>query len=393
MVNVYHLFVNIIVLFCCSTLTYRFWPPINRVLAVFIVGLCIYFYCRKLTKKKCILALGLISIFAFSLVMTNDIKQNLNDYLYWLVTIILCVELSDDEFLITLSNCFSSANRIMKAILIIGNFVLLIGFFLPSCYSSAWEGHYYVGFAYSQHSICCGCCILLVIGLFYFRNEKLNFSKLPYFLPASLAILQSGARTFIISLLIIWLFIYMDLIHSKNLKLLLFPIVLVLASYFILNSSMMEKFLFASTNQYTSSNKWVSFSSGRFDFWTIDITAFLNSNIINKIFGNGFSYVYEVNKELYGLYIWAHNDLIDVLLSAGIIGTLIYFLPIFEMLKSAWKIHMPKIEKIAIILYFVFPLLINGLFAYQHYLYSFLILLIYCRSKVEHIRCLSGGEN
>lgn len=379
--NPYRLFSYLIILFSISTLTYRLWPPINKILAIFIILSLLLIFKKKITKEKVVYSYVLGTVFLFGTVVTNNISLNSKDFLYWAITILLCIELTDVEFVEKIQICLLESKTIMRLALLVGNFLLMIGFFIPECYSGAWSGKYYLGFAYSQHSICCACCILLTIALFYFHSSSFSLQYLLCVGPASWAILESGARTFLISLVIIWAFIYLNAFKTRHIKMFVFPLIFLFASYVFINSGVMEKFVYTSGNTYTSSNKWVAISSGRLDFWLIDIKAYLAASPLYKLIGHGFSYVYELNQKEYGLYIWAHNDIIDVLLSCGILGLLAYIYIIVKMLRTIRKINIRKIERRMLIIFLIFPLLVNGLFGYQHYLYSFIILLFYCRVK------------
>jgi len=144
-----------------------------------------------------------------------------------------------------------------------------------------------------------------------------------------------------------------------------------------LNSEMMNKFSFTIGNQYIANNFIGQFTNGRVNFWKIDINSFQNFGLIEKMFGKGFDFVYSTNKRLYGSEIWAHNDLIDCLLSVGIVGLYIYIYIIGIMLYNISKFIKSKINILLLSFYFIFPLLINGLFLYQHYLYSFVLLCVF----------------
>ena len=95
--------------------------------------------------------------------------------------------------------------------------------------------------------------------------------------------------------------------------------------------------------------------------------------------GNGFDYVYYINKTRYGLQIWAHNDFVNVLLCNGIIGIWVYFYSYFCVFRESWR-NMKKLDAILLSLFLLIIALINGLFVYQHYLYSFVIMYLLASS-------------
>ncbi len=100
-----------------------------------------------------------------------------------------------------------------------------------------------------------------------------------------------------------------------------------------MRTSIFNRFITTGSNIYISTNKIEALSSGRLIWWKIDLNQFLSSNVFYKIFGHGFDYVYKINYQYYGLYIFAHNDYIMLLLSMGIIGLSFYLLLFGRFLK------------------------------------------------------------
>ena len=279
------------------------------------------------------------------------------------------------------------SEKIIKWIVILCDIVLCIGFFDARCYdSSQWDGSYFIGYTNASHTMSSGACLLLVFSLYIIRNKK-NITSFIYFVPSIIAILKSGARTFLVPIVIVCFFFYAYNIRNFSIKLLVFPIAIICASYVFLNSSMIEKFSFSVNNQYTDMNFLGRLTNGRTAFWVVDLLAFRNYNIIQKLLGNGFQYVYMVNEKNFNLAIWAHNDFINCLLSVGIIGTLLY---VYMLYKTGKKIvRMTRrdiIIKTLLIFYILLPAFLNGFYTYQHYFYSFIILMIlyekyYCETR------------
>ncbi len=256
------------------------------------------------------------------------------------------------------------------------NIFLAICLLSPSCYRSNWDGKYFVGFGFSEHAICSGACLLAAFNLFLLRKKnKCKLTDGIIIIPSLLSILQAGARTFIVPIGIICIIFYIYCVRNKTSKKLAYPFIIFGAYYLFNKSNMIEKFISTINNTNTSANKLVSFSSGRLDFWMIDLKEFINYPLINKIFGAGFDHVYLVNQQqYYGSYIWAHNDFITTILGAGIVGIIIYLIAMFKLYRSAKRKVNSKFVIILLTLYFAFVWFVNGLFSLQHYLYSFVIL-------------------
>lgn len=372
-VNMHRVLAVAIILFCISSLTYAFWPPINRVLALFIIAALVSCFLTNIRQKDVIIGLGLIGVLIFSVVMAEDMAQNLEDWLYWAVTCVFLAMLTRADFVKKLNASIKSQRVIVCLIIWTANIVLSIGFFIPSCYA----GGYYIGFSYSQHVLSCGCCILLALVLFYFKGRTASVKQLLSMLPATLAILSGGARTFIISIVVIWFLFFLDFVKNARTRLVAVPVFLVVAIVLFLDSGMMQKFLITTDNIYISENTLTAMSSGRLEFWNLDIMAFLDADMLKKLLGHGFDYVYRLNYLEYGLAIWAHNDIINLLICAGLLGTAIYISVFSSFLRCVFKKIDQKKRGIACVLYVMLPMLLNGLFLYQHYLYSVVILYLY----------------
>ena len=143
-----------------------------------------------------------------------------------------------------------------------------------------------------------------------------------------------------------------------------------------LRSGMATKFNFVRGNQYISNTALGQMSSGRIDFWKIDLIAYSQYGFLEKLVGNGFDRVYQINRDSYGLSIWSHNDVINLLLSVGALGTLVYLLEVRKVLIIISRSVEKTLVRWLMFAYIVFPLLLNGFFGYQHYVYSVVILMI-----------------
>lgn len=124
-----------------------------------------------------------------------------------------------------------------------------------------------------------------------------------------------------------------------------FLVVYVLMTYFS-NLAIVEKFLLTNDD----------ISSGRTTFWVFDILAWWRSGLVGVWFGNGFSFVYEVNMKYFFHAIGAHNDFISIASAMGITG-LIYYTYLY--------ISYAKRVPLAILFIFVSLAGLNGFFGYS----------------------------
>jgi hypothetical protein len=361
--------------FSLSTLTYRFWPLINRFIGAFIVVSLVLIYFVSLKKKDLIFLLLVLLVDCLSFLRVHDFKQNLNDAIYWTTTLLFIWKLFDYHFSSNLYHSIGKLKMVYLFLALANTIIIAIGFFLKTCYTDAWNGNYYLCFAYSQHSFCCSVCITMVMCLFCFPKIKSDLAKLAVFLILTYALFQSGARTYLLSLPTLWYFFIKYSIFGKKKRLLVFCLLLLGFILFFFKSSMFEKMVYTYNNTWSSENSLVSFSSGRFEFWLIDLNAYSKLDWFQKIFGSGFDYVYLVNRDSYGLYIWAHNDFINTLLCNGLFGLFVYCTAFFTIFKC--RSHFRRYDFFWVFFYIFSVTFINGLFAYQHYLFSFVFLFIF----------------
>lgn len=385
----YNTLVCLMAIYMFTTLTYTLWPVSspNKIIGFLIFFNVIWIYSKHLTKKKAIIMFIAIFIVGWSFINSPNPFRYVSDAIYLLISILLLMEIDNDFSKNKLLCALQQTEKFIKWIVILCDLVLCVGLLDARCYdSSQWDGSYFVGYTNASHTMASGACLLLVFTLYIIRNKK-NIMSFIYFVPSIIAILKSGARTFLIPILIVCFFFYVYHIKNFSIKLLVFPIAIVCATYVFLNSSMVEKFTFSVNNQYTDMNFLGKLTNGRTAFWVVDLLAFGHYNIIQKLVGNGFQYVYMVNEKNFDLAIWAHNDFINCLLSVGIIGTLIYVYVLYRTGKTIIK--MPRkdiIIKTLLIFYILLPAFLNGFYTYQHYFYSFIILVIlyekyYCEMR------------
>ena len=242
-------------------------------------------------------------------------------------------------------------------------------------YELNWDGtKYFVGLCFSQHTMASLCCLIVSLILFISKTEN-KFCILHCIMLCipTYAILESGARVFLIPILICWYLFFHFAIKSKLYRRILYVACIVLSFFVLLNTSMINKFIYALGNSQ-SNNLISSFTSGRSEFWKYDIEYYFSANCLEWFLGTSFSDVYAVNMQTLNLDIWAHNDIIHLLIGGGIVGVICYSFLIFRLFNSMREYRIGGIVYISMILYLVIPMLLNGFFIYQHFVYSFIIL-------------------
>ncbi len=361
--------------------------PLSRLLGALIALIIVALMLHKLSKKYLIVLMCVGFILMYSSLVAIDLSISVKDAVWYIVTILFVCCASRTSFFTRFQSAFFSNKLFIKPTIIISNIILLVAIFSPSSYSndSGWgEGEsYFIGFAENGHTLASCCCLLLTLVLAHYKGQKINLIECLLLIPAIYGIMFSGARTFVIPVVVLLIIYVIKKIKNPVHRIVVVILVMSIFVVVLLNSSMMSKFEFTLNNQYAA-DLMDSLTNGRSLFWKYDIDAFLSYSPIAKLFGQGFDHVYFVNKANVGLAIWAHNDIINNLLSTGIFGSILYLYVWFSFVYKIILKKENKIEfasKVLFVIYIFGPMFINGLFAYQHYVYSCLILAIILFNK------------
>ena len=364
----YFMLVLEILLFSFTTLTYSLYPFINRVIGYILVPTFIGIYFFTIRKKDIFILFVFALVSLISFIMANDLSKNMNDCIYFCFYGLLLWKLADNKFSKSFIETMNNHIGLIKLFSIIDFSVILISLLIPSSYKSSWGDFYFSGLAYGSHALCCGICIGASLFLFTIKKKSSDLFGLVVLTIYSYAILQSGARTYLISLIAIWIIYFKFLINNKEILKLFVPLLIIFAAYILINSNFMDKMNFTINNEYSNTNNMLSdFTSGRLDFWLIDLNAFKSGTFIQYIFGQGFDSVYYINRSKYGLFIWAHNDFINSLLCNGIFGFIIYCIPMIKLIKVR---HRNKLMNFSIFVFVFGVAFVNGMFGYAHYLFA-----------------------
>ncbi|MBW3081185.1 hypothetical protein [Bifidobacterium saguinibicoloris] len=81
---------------------------------------------------------------------------------------------------------------------------------------------------------------------------------------------------------------------------------------------------------------WDTLTSGRSSFWAYDMQQYSQFGLVNVFFGGGFNRIYEINQQI-GINIWAHNDFINLLVTNGVVGLLIYLIPLILLVRTSHR--------------------------------------------------------
>lgn len=376
-INYYRMFPVLISLYTISCLLYQFidpYFPLGNTLGFMIIIDFVFIFGQKNTKKDFYMVIATLIIALISLTLVNNYNKGFKDAIMWCTTILFVYKISDIKIVNRIYQELKSS-KFIKTILIIDNILIIVTVLTNLGYTNQWGKTYYIGFSAGAHPMASTACLILCMTLPIIQEKKSIIFKMITLFPCILAILQSGARTYLISLMVIIFIFYIFNLEQLSIKYVLLPIAIILGVYLFMNTGMMAKFL--NPNTYAKTTGLTLATSGRNEFWLIDLNAYKELNLLKKFIGNGFDYPYYVNQTQFqsDMAIWAHNDFINNLLTVGLVGEIIYIVSLIKSYKTI-RYNTTKMIALSLFVYFFGVAFVNGLFGYQHYLYSYLMLFV-----------------
>lgn len=320
---------RILLLFPITTLFQAHIEWLNKAVFVVLFGVLIYVgYGKIKIRNMWILALMVIDYF-FSVFYTGEMPYNLNELFYFPFAIIflLFAEANLDKML----TYFETDRCYILNVVRIWTALVFISFFLPSSYSVEWgEAQYFGSFCQSIWRLAPTCIFIMTLSIcfmtIYKKKRYIFYSIIPL-----VCLYMGGSRTYLgIGLIVFVIAWYYFVNTSVKFYISLIPILGALV-YFIFNSSIADKI---SATTYTNDSYfdlWGTITNGRSIFWLADLKAFLDSNVLNKLLGNGLNLIYDINNDAFDGLVWAHNDFIQFLISHGLIGLIIYLVVICKL--------------------------------------------------------------
>lgn len=326
--NIKEIILDLILLLPITTLFQRMISSINRICLIGIIILLLISLLKYKYKRIdfSILITAIIG-YLYAIFITAQKAYNFNDYIYFPFFIIYTIFILYDYNYFQ-QYCEEKAKYILR-IIQIWSIVVFISIFMPSSYEN---GAFYSLTGDVFRSATSALFILSLITIIVrYQRKYIIYTILPLY-----TIFSGGSRTYLALGIIIFLIIYYMIVPSKKIfKLSLIPILFILF-IIIINSSIMDKINMTTTLSDTDyyQDILVKFTSSRSLFWEADLKAYLNSNLIGKLFGLGFNFVYDINYIAVNSKIYAHNDYINILLNFGALGLIIYIYLYIKMIKK-----------------------------------------------------------
>lgn len=322
----------IILLFPIFTLFQGYIDWINRFIFVLLFFAQIVLFPKRIRKKSLYVIAAMIINYLYSVFLTLEKPDNLNDFFYYPFAIIFLLYMGDNIEIIGV--LLKRNRRMVHFILNTWSFLMLISLFLPSSYTIEWGGARYFGsYCKTVFRFAPTCIFIMSLSL----CAMVCYNKRKYFFYALLplvTIYMGGSRTYLLVGIALFMMLwYYYLLSPKAFFLSVLPIFAILFILIFL-SPMANKILATKYNSTSHFDFWGTISNGRTVFWLAEIKAFIDCGFFEKLFGNGFNYIYDVNQRAIGSRIWAHDDFLNLLLSNGLVGLSLYLFSIKELLKN-----------------------------------------------------------
>lgn len=350
---------------------------VNRVLGAALIIVLLFDYCKWMSHLRVLALVGFCFCFFIScLPGTSNLSNEFNDIMYLLAALLVIAYVSEFENLQELSASMKRHQSLLSVLSVFSGLTLVVLLVAKIGYVSSWGGSsYFIGLCNTEHTMAAVCCLIMVFCVYCGKQEALPSPvALLIILVATWALLQTGARTYLIPASIIWLYALKCLIKQKWLRRLLVVVLVFAVGLTFAASGMADKFAYTMSNQHASS-PLDSLTSGRSEFWFADLEMYTASSPWNHVVGSSFSSVYDTNEAVFNMRIWSHNDFIMLLCSMGIIGLMIYIAALYSLFKvSSRFLTAGAVASLA--LYVLFPAFFNGFYINQHFVYSAIVLLV-----------------
>lgn len=331
-----------------------FFEDVNKIwLAVISLVFVLRLLTYRYTVTQFFMLLTTIVIHVFALYFTEFPLFHFNMLFYFALWVMMYVFFSKSKAQIM--TILDSSDGYINTILWIWTLLVGVSAFFPSCY----KGNYFISLAGTSFRLMPAALIITALAMYMAVSRGKKLYNLFLIVPTYAALMNQSRTYFGVYMLVLLMYLYASFKNKKFFYLLLVPVVIIMY-FFVLTSGIAEKFADVWVTGVTTEKFLASFTNMRTTFWEWDIEAFFALPFWQQFVGNGFNFPYDVTAQYLDDPIWAHNDIINLLMNFGYIGVLIYTWSYFQMLKA----FMPKNNKIPKIVKFLFhcAVFVNSMF-------------------------------
>lgn len=344
----------------------------NQITGMFII-LMAFWVIAPIKKGQLYVFSYYLAIILISIAISEDVSNHLKYSVYFLLELTCFYMASSENVLNKLQSKVNRNIRRNSILLMTYSLVLLMMMFNSSCYSTdLWNGAgYFQGFTV-PHGVAGSCCLAISLCLIGLINKKVSFYDIFIIGINLIAILKTGARTYLIAAMALLMLFVVVALRNNKYRYIILTIMLTCAFIVVVNSTS-----FRNKMNYTIAQRSISgfskidaFTSSRTIIWAKDLEIFLKSGINVVLFGGGFDYSYAINSS-WSYRIQAHNGFLEVLLSTGIIGLIIFVYLLYKYFKSINRVKS-KLSTIIMLLFVVLVMIFDDILQAPSYMLSIL---------------------
>lgn len=353
---------------------------IGIVYSIVVIGLIFSYilYRNRILKKDAIFFIIFLIGIMIAILKSNDRIIAITISLRIILAIEILIVFKSKEIIYKLSIvCEKYYKKIIAQITLI-NVCLLINTFSSKSYMYMYDEKLFKGPTNHTHTLGYILILMTIITLVLMKIKKSKINILNLILIFYYIIL-SGARVVLITCIV---FVIIEFVNLKRIGILMSAIVVIMT--IISNNGGFDNQKISRIpiiSKMLKTEKENDILSGRSTIWDIDKNYYLESNGISKIIGNGFDFQYIIHKAEYNMSIWSHNDFISILLSMGIIGTVIYVYFMVSNLINIIKIKENHFKGIIIASLIIIIAYFNGVYEYTDFLISIPFIHVYVTKK------------
>lgn len=316
---------------------------------------------------------SLLTVWNYSI--TPEKVINSNEIIYYIYLCIFTAFLVSNRAVI--SNYLVRDIGYIKMICRIWCIIVLVSMVLPSSYSKG----VFVSFAVTTFRLSPSAIFIMSLSSVLIAEEGSQKNLIYTFVPF-LSILLGSSRAYLIVGVLMLLLNLSMVVKRKGVFILSALFLLIAGLIIIINSSMGAKFI-SSISEHAYQDPLGVFTSGRSNFWVRDLNAFMEQPLSKRFFGCGFNFIRIVNGAVPGTDergIWAHNDFIQILITYGVMGLLLYIVNMRIMFKKLLNSKIPFLINIAIFMIWFFNAMFNMYFTYTCSMISLPIAFMACEN-------------
>lgn len=359
-VNLNKVVLDVILLLPLTVLFQSILPVINKVVFFLVIASLLYITIRSHHYvQETILFLAFVVVYCFSLITTDKVADNTNEYFYLLFFMLFSsYTINRHDYI---KQYLLTHVLYIKRIVVLWDLCVIVSMFFKSSYRNG----YFFSFTGNVFRSASAAIFILSLILILVNEKKSSIilAVVPLF-----CVFSGGSRTYLaVGLALAVAAYYMAAPSRRFFWMTIIPAALVVGMI-VLNSSIMDKInssLTVGANEFYQ-DPLIKFTSGRSLFWEADLKAFFAGDFINQLFGYGFNFVYDVNEVAIHNRIWAHNDYIGILLNYGYIGLLCYVLMFKKMFTACVsQYRFPFWMKLLLIFVWAFNAFFNMFYTYS----------------------------